>query len=200
MAWLRSRRLRRVALVAIGGLLLNAATPLIADAAAALRGVPTGEICDVWGVPVAHAAMAMAHDGSAPMPAHEHAMSSADDAMAMPDHASMATDDGAMADDMAMPSDEPVAHDTHDHAGVTDADQATSPHEHSHSHGLHGACEHCALTAFATFAALDAFPAPLPPLPTEAHPGVRPFRADATPYDAVTSWVLHLKRGPPRAA
>jgi hypothetical protein len=183
MAWFKSRRLRRVALVAIGGLLLNAATPLIADAAAALRGVPVGEICDVWGVRL-------------PETAHQHAM---------PARASM--DHAAMSDDMAMPSDDATADartDSNDHAGVASVavaiEQVAAPHHHSHSHDMHGGCDHCALTAFATFASIDAFPAALPASPSQAHLGVRPFRADAAPYDAVASWVLHLKRGPPRPA
>jgi hypothetical protein len=186
-----TRRFRRVALIAIGGLLLNAATPLIADAAAALRGVPTGEVCDVWGVPIPHVA--------APM-AHEMAMAPSDDdtmSMSMSDH-------GATSADMEMPSDDATAVASaraHDQAAVPEP--ATPAHEHSHSHeghGGHDGCEHCALTAFATFAAIDAFPAALPAPLSETHLDARPFRADATPYDAVTSWVLHLKRGPPRTA
>jgi hypothetical protein len=195
MAWFRSRPLRRIALVAIGGLLLNAATPLLADAAATLRGVPVGEICDVWGVRLPDPPV---HEHAMSMPAHEVA----DASMAMSDDASMA-DHAAMSDAMAMPSDDATA-DTHDHAAVVSVvaqvEQTAAPHHHSHSHDLHGGCDHCALTAFATFAAIDTFPAALPASPSESHLGVRPFRADATPYDAVTSWVLHLKRGPPRSA
>jgi hypothetical protein len=73
-----SRRLRTFAVAAaIGGLLLNAVTPLLASAAAAIRGVPTGEICDVYGVRMpAHDVAASAHEmpGGTDMSDSAHAM------------------------------------------------------------------------------------------------------------------------------
>jgi hypothetical protein len=73
----RSRRLNKLTVfIAVGALLLEAAVPMIASAAAALRGVPIAEVCEVYGValpaldPPAHHHMHMASAAGSQMPAN----------------------------------------------------------------------------------------------------------------------------------
>jgi hypothetical protein len=192
------RRLRRVALVAIAGLLLNTATVHIANAAALLRGVPTGEVCDVWGVrmpdaPAMHHAM---HGESMAMSGHDRATMSMDDdgsmAMSVDDGSSMAMsmDDGTP---MATDAGEPMPD------AATPAADASTSHDHSHAHHHHDACEHCALAGLTTFASSA------PVLATVCAPAHAPVLLQTSAaaqdlFDAVESWRLHLKRGPPRSA
>jgi hypothetical protein len=177
---LRSRRLRRIAVAAaFGGLLLNAATPLLASAAATIRGVSIGEICDVYGF---RASEPTTTQHAAGAPHHHHAMpvsADADDAAASAMHggaSEVASMDGDPAIEVVAPAE---------------------PHSHSPAH--HGVGDHCALTALATFAP-PALP-PVPPVaPTTAHAIGRTFASDDVIFDAVTSWALRLKRGPPPLA
>jgi uncharacterized protein involved in copper resistance len=75
---LRSRRLNILTVfIAVCALLLEAAVPLLASAAAAMRGVPVAEVCEVYGValpqadPHAHHHMPhMAQAGSEAADAH----------------------------------------------------------------------------------------------------------------------------------
>ena len=72
---LRSRRRNLlIALIAISALLLNAAMPMLARAAAEMQGVPIAEVCEVYGVAMAQAAQADPHAH------HHHPMHSGHDA------------------------------------------------------------------------------------------------------------------------
>jgi hypothetical protein len=117
-----TRRLKRFAVVAaVGGLLLNAAAPMLANAAAALAGVPTGEICDVYGVRFPEAP---------PVPhLHDAAMHEADDADDVADETTA---------DVAASAEAPAS-DAHHGA------------DHHHAPGLHagGHCALTALATFA---------------------------------------------------
>jgi hypothetical protein len=192
-----SRRLRTFAVAAaIGGLLLNAATPMLANAAAAIRGVPTGEICDLYGVrmpspdvPVsAHGTPVGIHEqhaGAHAMHVHMHASHDGD-----PVIEAAVIDDGMSTDGSAM---------GHHHvASAPSAAPTPAPHHHDGSSALHHG-DHCALTALATFA---------PPVDALATVIVAPVLVAGEAlrithvaiFDAVSYWTIRQKRGPPAIA
>lgn len=70
----RSSHLRRwIAHLAILALLLKAAVPMLASAAAQARGIPVAEVCDVYGVAIPRPAGPAAHAGHHEHHEHHHA-------------------------------------------------------------------------------------------------------------------------------
>jgi hypothetical protein len=196
---LLSRRLRTFAVAAaIGGLLLNAATPMLANAAAAIRGVPTGEICDLYGVRMpSHDVPVGTHEmpvGAHDMPVGAHAMH-AD----MPaSHDGDAIDDAESADAGMAMEDGAMDHGDADVAPDPVVAPPPVPHHHDDSSALHHG-NHCALTALATFAPpVDALTtAIIPPVQVDGE-ALRVTRAAI--FDAAAYWTIRLKRGPPAIA
>jgi hypothetical protein len=83
---------------------------------------------------------------------------------------------------------------------VADATPTPPAHDHSsHAHHHHDACEHCVLAGLTTFASsMPVFAA----APARGRtPILARVAASAPPlFDAVASWRLQLKHGPPRPA
>ena len=75
--WLKQWTVR----VAVLALLLQTAVPMLASAAAHLRGVPVAQVCEVYGVPAAMPDAAQGHHG-----AHDHHVDHASHDDSPPDH------------------------------------------------------------------------------------------------------------------
>ncbi|MEO7336348.1 MAG: hypothetical protein ABIV63_07195 [Caldimonas sp.] len=193
----RSARLTQWTLhVAVFALMLKAAVPLLASAAAQLQGKATADVCDVYGVALpgrtttrAHGTNATAGRGEAPANATATAAAAgldANDPHAA--HRHMAHQPGHAEPGALLAHAPPDAQ----------PDPPTRPGDHpTDSHGLHHG-DHCALTGLAALAPPHALAPPVDDVPPAFEP-LAPTPPEP-PRDAVARWASLLDHGPPRAA
>jgi hypothetical protein len=175
-----------------GALLLKSAVPMLASAAASLRGTGVADVCDVYGVATVAISEAHAHALAAP-PSHLHTHSRAHQVAV--GHAYTHAHGGAEAHDPAHDATSATAQRVAEEALAPAA--APAPADHGDRHrSAHGA-DHCVLTGMVALAS-DA-PTLAPLQATRAiESAAAPDRA--TPHDAAARWATLLEHGPPHRA